>query len=335
METKISWAIKAGIIFAVAVVIGVVAFIIKQQYDIFTQLKKIETTVILTKDLSDGLIRSQSSYISKSDLEKLIKSNNINLDAINKDLETLQSKIKAIQITEIKTPGYEANNIPSSYVVKKPAVKPNDNAPVQTVVADPFGYNENTQWLNISEPFDDKTSVPVGKTGFSAWQKDPWMINIRPRKYSSSTVITEDQEGRIVTYTKFQINVDDKVYTIPGVKSSVSQEVPSSQFFFNPRLFLGADFGAVVNNSPKAELQPNLTLGLFSYGASKLKSDYTFGNIGVGFSTSNKNVTFILSPINFNIRKLVPFVGNTYFGPSISVDTAGNFSVMMGVKVQL
>ena len=72
METKISWAIKAGIIFAVAVVIGVVAFIIKQQYDIFTQLQKIETTTIqMTKQRYSDQKHSTTSLVNISNVHFL------------------------------------------------------------------------------------------------------------------------------------------------------------------------------------------------------------------------------------------------------------------------
>jgi len=49
------------------------------------------------------------------------------------------------------------------------------------------------------------------------------------------------------------------------------------------------------------------------------------------------NITFVFSPVNYNIAKVIPgkIVKNIYIGPSIAVDPHGNFSIFGGVRVGL
>jgi hypothetical protein len=49
---------------------------------------------IQKKELDEGLVRAQSSYVTKNDLERLIKDKDINLAEIRKDLRSLGAEVR-------------------------------------------------------------------------------------------------------------------------------------------------------------------------------------------------------------------------------------------------
>jgi ABC-type thiamin/hydroxymethylpyrimidine transport system permease subunit len=63
------WKVKTVIIGSVLLIIIVLAFIVKAQYDAIERLKFIETSVTESKELSEGVVRAQASYVTKKDLE--------------------------------------------------------------------------------------------------------------------------------------------------------------------------------------------------------------------------------------------------------------------------
>src|SRR5271157_1286896 len=94
----LSWQTKTCIIGSILLILFVMGFIIKIQYDAIQKLKNIETSVLAQKDIGDGILRAQSSYVSKADLENAIKAQGLNLDAIRNDLKGLGANISALNI---------------------------------------------------------------------------------------------------------------------------------------------------------------------------------------------------------------------------------------------
>lgn len=321
------WKIKTGIIGGTILTIATMGYIIKVQHDTVERLKFIETSVVESKDIGKGIIREQSSYVTKNDLETIIKSQGMDLAAIKNDLNKLGASVSGISTVKVVTKGYSGENISSS------SSTPRENYSANSSTED-FGYNKSTQWLNISEPIG-KESVPFGKVGFSAWKARPWSENITPRTYSSITVLGKNEEGRTYAYTKFEIEADGKKYTIPISEAKISEEVPKSSFRFSPRLYMGVNFGAIANPPMRFELMPDLGLSLFSYGKNKLDVDWTFLTLGIGYETQTKGIAFSLSPINYNVANHLPFVDNLLLGPTVSLDPHGNFGMYIGIKVGL
>jgi hypothetical protein len=155
------------------------------------------------------------------------------------------------------------------------------------------------------------------------------------RTYSSTTVLGKNEEGRSYAYTKFEIEVDGKKYTIPITEAKIAEEYPTPSFRFSPRLYLGVDFGAVANPPMHFELMPNLGLSFFSYGQTKINPDWTFLTLGLGYETQTKGIALSLSPIDYNIAKHFPFVENLYLGPSVSLDPKGNVVLYIVIRVGL
>lgn len=330
-----TWKIKAIIIASALVVIFAFGAVLKALYDAKQQLKYIETSMVESKQIGEGIIRSQGKYASREDLERIIKEQNLNLEAIKKDLEKFQAKPTAVNTFHVRSSGFSGSNLASTESTPNPEPVPSGGS-----VKDKFKYLENTQWLKLNEPFSDGTQVPMGRAGFSAWREKPWDLEIKPRSYYSTTVLGQDAEGRHYAHSQFQIEVDGKTYTVPVADAKLVEEVPSASFSFNPRLYLGVDGGAVRRNDNTmnpihAELLPNIGIGLFSYGKTKTNPEWSFPTIGVGYASQSETVAIHVAPVNYNVGQVLPLIENLHLGPSISVDFNGTVGIYVGARVGL
>jgi hypothetical protein len=334
------WKTKTIVAGGTVLVMSVMGYIIKIQHDTVERLKFIETSVVESKDIGNGIIREQSSYVTKKDLEKMVNDQGIDLSAIKKDLSTLGANVDSISSVKVISKGYSADHIGSTSTTPKDTVPSTDTTPrpdttvKPAVAADPYGYQSSTQWLTLTEPVGGN-NVPVGKVGFSAWDPKPWSEQIAPRTYSSTTVLGKNDEGRTYAYSKFEIDVDGKKYIIPITEAKIAQEVPSPSFHFSPRLYLGVDFGVIANPPTHFEVMPDLGLSFFSYGQTKLNPDWTFLTVGLGYETQTKGLALYLSPVDYNIANHLPFVDNLFIGPAFSLDPKGNVGLYIGIRVGL
>jgi hypothetical protein len=316
--------------------IGSLGFIIYKQVEISNRQLAIESQVVAQKNLVDGIVRSQSTWTTKDDLDKFIKDNGVNLKAIQDDLNKLHGEVTASNLVTVNSQGQHVGNLPSSGTGP---TNPNptvltckDGTPCPN--ADPFGYNLKQQNLNINENFDDK-KVPIGQVGFSAWQKDPWSIDIKSREYNVSSVVGTDENKRMYFYNKFTVKVDGKDYDLPIKKATTEQVYPEAKFsWFNPRLYMGAD-GSVGLSPVKGEFTPNLNVQIMSYGQYKNQPDFSILQVGAGYGTIAKRPELVVTPVSYNVGKHIPLMDNMYVGPSLSVGTDGNVFVGGGIRVGL
>lgn len=306
--------------FIIILLTSVFGFIIYKQNQIIENQKSIEANVILQKQLVDGIVRSQNQFASKDDIENFAKQNDLNLKAVQKDLDTLGATVKSVTITIAKSNPQVVEYVPTTSVGKE--------NPTPTIV-DTYSYLNKEQRLNVFENFG-KLNVPFGTIGFSAWQKDPWSLDIKQREYKLSTVIGVDDSDRQIAYNKFSVVVDGKSYELP-ITSEIKQTTPDPRFFiWNPRLFLGLSGG--IDTSGKSQFGPTVSIALMSYGKTKTSSDFVF----LGFGGLLKDHPALeISPVMYNIGQHVPLIKNTFIGPTYTFDTNKTSGFMLGLKVGL
>jgi hypothetical protein len=332
-----SLSTKILIWLGVIVTLGALGFIIYNQHQISAKQLAIESQVIAQKQLVDGIVRSQSSWATKDDIDKFTKDNGINLKAIQEDLDKLHSEVSAVNVAVADSYGQHVGNLPSTSTgpsnPKPPApVTCKDGTPCPNT--DPFGYLTKQQNLALNEDFGT-LKVPFGSVGFSAWQQSPWSIDIKPRDYHVSTVIGTDENQRMSVYNKFVVEVDGKKYDVPIKTATTEQVYPDAKFsWWNPRAFLGAN-GSVGVNPVQGEFTPSLSLQIMSYGRYKTQPDFSVLQAGVGYGTVSKRPQVVVTPFAYNIGKHIPFMNNTYIGPVISVGTDGNVFLGGGLSVGL
>jgi len=316
-------------------VLGAGTFIIYKQMEISKRQSAIENSIVEQKEIADNIMRSLSKYSTKEDLEAFAKNQNLNLDAIRKDLENLNANLVAINNVVVSSKGQTGTGKPST------GTTPNPNpTPVDPNNPDPYGYLANRQEFQLNEQFDN-VAIPMGKVGFSAWKDKPWDYNIPARTYSVTNTIGTDENQRHYVYNKFTVKVGDQSYDLKISSAQTVEQYPEAKFsFFNPRIYLGIDGGARFANKPgeplvHGEASPNINVGIMSYGRYKNQPDISVLQVGAGYSIDARRPNLSVTPIMYNIGKHLPLMNNLYVGPSVNVDLDGKFSVMGGVRVGL
>lgn len=326
---------KIFIIVAILCMIFAVVFVIKLYYDTKERQAQIEKSLVEMKQLGDNIIRNQSKYATKEDLENFGK--DLNLKEIKADLESLDAKLIGISKIVAISLAYHGTNLPSDHVIPNP----NPNNGTITVICpegtevecpdiDKYGYFKNAQVKDLYEMFNG-TKVPFGSTTFKAWEKNPWDVTINERKYRVATILGEDEDGRHYVYNKFDIEVDGKTYSIPIQKGEFLEQYPEASILFNPKIFLGVIGGAAIRTTaPLVEddpwvygsLIPNLAFSPFSYGVTKTRTQFVFPKIGVGYDAIAQAINFSLAPISYNLGSAFDsnIISNLYIEPSVGVD---------------
>lgn len=331
-----SLSTKILIILGAILTFGALSFIIYSQVQISKRQTAIETSVVAQKTLIDGIVRSQSTWATKDDVNQFIKDNNINLKAIQDDMAKLHAEVTAVNVVVTASLAQHGTNIPSTGTGQ---VNPN---PVPTTCpdgtpcpnADPYGYQVKTQLLSLNENFGS-IQVPFGSVGFSAWKPAPWSIDIKAREYKSSSVVGTDENQRMYFYNKFSVTVDGKSYDLPIKTATTEQVYPDPKFsWWNPRLFMGADGGVNISQF-KGEVTPSINVGIMSYGRYKTQPDFSVLQVGIGYGIVSQKPQVIFTPVAYNVGKHIPLMNNTYIGPSIHVGTDGSFSVMASIRIGL
>lgn len=323
-------SLSTKILLALAAIFIVIAggFFIYKQVQLSRKLDDIQKSVIETKQLADSINRAQAEYATKQDIEEYAKQQNINLDVIRKDLATLGATVQGINGITVISKKQTGSNIPSN------GTTPNPNPVEVPPGGDPFGYLNNRQVFVLNEQFSN-VAVPFGTVGFSAWKDKPWDMNIESRKYSITSVLGMDKNGRHYTYSKFAIQTGGKTYDVNIDDNKFLEEYPTSSFsWWNPRLFMFANGGVGVSQTPiRGEFTPGVAVGIMSYGQTKTNPTLSVLQLGLGYGVVNKTVEISLSPVQYNVGKHIPLVNNTYIGPVVQVNNKANVSVGAGLSV--
>jgi len=332
LSTKILLIVMGVLLF------GSMSFIIYMQVQNSNRQAAIETSMIAQRDLIDGIVRSQSQWTTKADMEKFITDNGVNLKAIQDDMDKLNAQVTAVNVIVSASNGQHGTNVPSTGPGN---TNPNPTVPTcpdGTVCpnADPFGYMKTEQTLALNEDFG-KVKVPFGKVGFSAWQKAPWSVDINPREYHVASVIGTDENQRLSVYNKFTMKVDGKDYEVP-IKTAITQQVyPDAKFsFWNPKLFITTGGGINVTSLPvNGTFNAGGTFGFISYGKYKTTPAISLLQVGAGYSSNKNEFAVIVNPVNVNIGGIFPagVVSNTYVGPSVQITPSG--SVFVGANLSI
>lgn len=308
--------------------VGALGFIIYKQIENSNRQLAIESHLVEQKQLIDGIVRSQSQWTTKEDLNKFITDNGVNLKAIKEDLDKLHAEVNAVNVIVASSQGQIVTNIPTK---PGPIVNPH---PIDPKNPDPYGYMKQQQTLAVNEDFGT-IKVPFGTVGFSAWQEKPWDINIKAREYKVASVVGTDEDQRMYFYNKFTMSVDNKDYEIPIKAATTKQEYPEAKFsWFNPRLYLSAN-GVVGFNPVQGDFIPGLNVQVMSYGKYKKQPDLSILQLGVGYGVVSQRPQVLVMPISYNVGQHLPLMNNAYVGPSLSVGTNGNVSVGGGLTVGL
>jgi hypothetical protein len=332
-----SLSTKILLFLAAFILLDLLCFVVYKEIESSKNQKVIQDSLVTQKQLIDGITRGLSQYTTKDDLDKFISNNGINLKAIKDDLDKLHADITSANVVTVDSNGTNATNLPSnSTVVTVPATQvPTVNCNGQALPCpDTFGYLKNTQVLQLNENFSS-IKIPFGTVGFSASRKNPWSLITFPRAYNAVSVISTDENKKQYVYNKFTINVQNKEYDVNINSSVLKQQVPDSKFkWWNPRLFLGMDFGYNITGN-RTEFTPSINLGIMSLGRYVKEPDLSFVQVGLGYETTREKAKVIVTPVMYNIGGHVPLIDNLFVGPSVHLGFTGDVSLMAGIRIGL
>lgn len=323
----------AGIIISIISILGLVSVLLWKINKFSDKQASIEKSVITQKQLDDSIVRSQSQYISKKDLEDWAKTNNLNLKAIKDDLSKLDAKVDGINVTKITTiPVYikdgQSTKVEPGPKIEQPKCKDGTECPNQ----DPNAYLSSTNYFQLNEKFQNIT-VPWGMVGFSGFSTKPWSLETFKRQYQSSTIIAHDEDGRIIPYTKFSITTNGKTYDITTDKSEFVQVYPDPKFYWwNPKMFIGMDAGYALNNGASS----SVTLGFapFAYGKTKQNPEFVFAQVFGGYDIVRKDFVVGISPFMWGLGSSSKLFSNTYIGPRVGYEFLNkNLTISVGVSL--
>jgi hypothetical protein len=336
MEIKMKVWEKILLIVGAALLFVMMGFMLVKIYDLETQQAAIQTQVVKSAQLADGITRAMATYATKQEIQSFADNNAVNLKVIQDNLATLSASLSSINQVSVVSQGQAQNGVASTTTT--PATKPTTTPTAPAVALDPFGYDNARQELDLTETFTstkDATqtvSVPLGQVGFSAWQQKPWDFTIKPRDYVVDTVIGTDENDRQYAYNQFAIKTDNQTYPVAIKSSIVMQLPPSNSFsFWNPHLFITGG-GAADLTKLGGDANVGATLGIMSYGRTKQTPIISILQVGAGYAPVDKRPALILNPIMFNIGRMVAptnaVISNTYLGPSVQGDIVGGQAVV-------
>lgn len=316
--------------------LGGLGYVIYTQHQLSAQQTAIQTEQVAQRQLIDGIVGAQTSWATQQDVANLLAANGVNsqaLAAIQSDLSSVKAALTTANVVTVNSSPQQVTGQASTGTGP---VNPTPPAPVASGCPnpDPFGFMKAEQDYSLNENFG-ATQVPFGSVGFSAWQQNPWSVNIPGRTYTVDNVIGTDENQRNYVYNQVNIQTGGKTYTVPIASSTTKQVYPTAQFsFWNPRLQLGAD-GGVNLNHVKGEFTPSVNLSIMSYGQYKTTPDWSVLGVGLGWQTVNQKAAVVVTPIGYNVGKNLfsPLMNNTYVAPSVSIGTDGSWTANVGLRV--
>src|ERR1035437_6302744 len=135
-------------------IIGVLGLLIYNQEQIKNQNIAIQSQIVAQQKLVDGIMRSQSQYASKEDFAAFAKDNGVNLQAIQDNLKTLNSKLVSINVITADSSTQHNVNVPSTNTgpsnpnpIKPTVITCPNGGTVNCPNTDPFGYSSKQQNL--------------------------------------------------------------------------------------------------------------------------------------------------------------------------------------------
>src|SRR5271169_237979 len=93
--------ILAGLLAVVLVCFG--GFVIYKEMQVAKMQGDISGSLVAQKALADNIMRSSSQYSTKADLDAFAQQQNINLAAIQKDLDSLNAQVSSINVIAVNS----------------------------------------------------------------------------------------------------------------------------------------------------------------------------------------------------------------------------------------
>jgi hypothetical protein len=302
----------------------------------------LRSEVVEFKKLTKTLVRSSNKWVTRDNFKAQMRDllTKEDFKALENDMDNLDSRLTAVGRTvgSIKRKVSELESSDREGPENSKVVKCDDGKLVDV--------HEYTKKPQIKE-LKDSNMAPVAEVEFDASKKKPWKYDVYRRDHKLVTIVGKKESGQLTFHHKLEYSVPGKdpkkIYRINLLSSDyIQMSLKNRMFWFNPILDLNFFAGGRVYGFADGPGHPesivslgvDLGLSLSSYGETRINSWFRLFRIGAGYNIERRAAHFSFAPFAFNIGEPLPLLTNLYLTPQISVDTAGGFSVNLGIGPQ-
>ncbi len=180
----------------------------------------------------------------------------------------------------------------------------------------------------------DGEKIPVGNIYYNPNMEkveDRFTHYAMPLEFHVGILMTEKKDGsydRIVELNvespyikkyrgkKFKMKVKDFKWT--------KRKITDKKFRFHTRLGFGANFNT-------DDFTPAIDVSFFSYGRTKVDMDWRF--LTFSLSGDRDVVSIGVTPVSYNLGKVIPVIENLFIGPNINIDDTGKTKYGVGISI--
>lgn len=319
-----------GIVFILSLIPSGILFY--QNYSLRKQNEVLANqTKISYKTVSDSIQRAESRLVSsQEELTKFAAKNNLDIEAIKRDVNSLGARLEAVAVTEAKTTTIIRNNYYSDETepsqVQVPEC-PEDGRPI-----DIHGYTKNVETTNLT----DSNGMRIADVSFTAAKNPPWSSKIYGIRYKILNTASRDRQGKLILYTELQASNEEaqpgRIFKVPGTSSELVEIPPSSPGWdwWNPYLYLTSNLSLGV--WPNIEFSASFGIGfsIWSY-----RSMWRFLGITAGYDAYQNSFRASLIPVLVNIGDPLPFFSDLWIYLDVGIDTNSLLTVGLGISTAI
>ena len=203
-----------------------------------------------------------------------------------------------------------------------------------TVIESPDDPKKEVVIIPLDRESADGEKIPTGNMYYNPNMdkvEDRFTHYAMPLEFHVGILMTEKEDG---SYDRMvELNVESpyiKKYKGKKFKMKVKsfkwakKEINDKKFRFHTRLGFGANFTA-------DNFTPAIDVSFFSYGRTKVDMDWRF----LTFSLSGDRgvVSIGITPVSYNLGKVVPLIENMFIGPSVNIDDTGQTKYGVGISI--
>lgn len=306
---------------------------------LFYQNKKLQDQVSLYagelnishEQLTKSLQRAETKIAkSNEELVTFAKSNEIDIETIERDLSSIDGRLEAVAVTKAKTTTVVHNHYPSDSVtpaeVEVPICK-SDGRPI-----DVHGYTKRVE----TKALTNSTGMEVAKVSFSAARERPWSSKVYGIQYKILNTVGRGAGGQTILATELIAENSEvqpgEIFRIEGVESRVLQAPePGPEFdWWDPSLYLIAQPALVVYNEVEFSVSISLGFSVWSYG-----SNWRFLGITAGYDAFQNAFRASFFPVLYNVGGPLPFLSDIWIGMDLSVDSRSSIGIGLIIGTRL
>jgi hypothetical protein len=186
-------------------------------------------------------------------------------------------------------------------------------------VIEPLDGGVAAQELTLRESFG-AGSVPWGSVVYDANRERPWTVTQFPREYRTFALLTKDDDGRVVAYTRMRIGaLGEAVELTPSEATYVVEDPPAKW-----RLAWMPSVGVGIGGRRDATLEwgPSISVFAFSHGALRDWPTWLVLGGGLGHTVVQRDFALVLTPAAWSLRGALPW-SHSYASASVLLDPQG------------